>query len=400
MHIIVLTPTLLFQAMYKKEYDYNDKISFLGEYFDYKASYHKNFWINFYPSDNSVDIFDKDLNRMFLKRTRTEEVEFKDMFIGNTLRIYGRQIKITGYADERTKNAIAKIRESTIAIIKPGILDKLGDIINIIQNNGLEVSKMRMCILSRKEALEFYEKRKQEHDLPFFLENIVSGPIIAMELVGENALQRFQELMGPSDPIEARKSAPTSLRALYGKDSRVTSGFHGTDSLDDVQHEKNFFFPAEGNKVPYSPVNLINATCCVIKPHAIREGNLGNILKFITDSHFTITAAQIYCLSSANADVFLEVYKGVVADYNALLRSFLDGPLLALAISGKNKDQQVHKEFRELCGPADPDIARQIRPHSLRARFGCDKYKNAVHCTDLEDDTKFEMEFFFKVLYN
>lgn len=386
--------------MAQKDYDYTDKISFLGEYFDYKSSYHKNFVINFYPSDNSLDIFDKDLNRMFLKRTRSDDIGMKDLFIGNTIRIYGRQIKVTDYADNHTKNIVSKMRECTITILKPGVIHKLGEIINKIQDNGFEVSKLRMCTLSRKEALEFYEKRKQEHDLPFVLEHIVSGPIVAMELVGENAVERWNQLMGPKNPIEARKVAPNSLRALYGKDTHATSGFHGAQSAADAKIERRFFFPDDTSNVPYSPVNLINATCCIIKPHAIREGNLGNIIKFITDSHFILTAAQMYYLSSANIDNFLEIYKGIVADYNALLQSLLDGPCVALAIGGRIKDQQVQKEFREFCGPSDPDIARQIRPHTVRAIFGCDKYKNGVHCTDLEDDTKFELEFFFKVLYD
>ena len=40
--------------------------------------------------------------------------------------------------------------------------------------------------------------------------------------------------------------------------------------------------------------------------------------------------------------------------------------------------------FRELCGPADPEIATALRPQSLRARFGSDKNRNGVHCTDLQ----------------
>lgn len=385
--------------MATKEYNYNDKISFLAEYFDHKASYQKHFVINFYPSDNSLDIFDKDLNRMFLKRTITEDVDMNDMFVGNTLRIYGRQIKLTDYADNHTKKMVSKTRECTTAILKPGVIDKFGAIINRIQESGLGMSKMRMCQLSRKEALEFYETSKQEHDIPFVLEHIVSGPIVGMELVGENAIQKWQDLMGPRDPIEARRLEPNSLRALYGHDSSATSGFHGASTPEEVKFERAFLFPEDGTKAPMSPVNLINTTCCVIKPHAIREGNLGNIIKTITDSHFKLTAAQMFYLSSVNADIFLDVYKGVAADYNALLHSYLDGPCVVLAIGGKNDDQLVHKEFREFCGPTDPEIARQIRPYTLRAIFGCDKYRNAVHCTDLEDDTKLELEFFFKVLY-
>ena len=51
-----------------------------------------------------------------------------------------------------------------------------------------------------------------------------------------------------------------------------------------------------------------------------------------------------------------------------------------------------------ISGTLDPEIAQHIRPGTLRARFGQNKVKNAVHCTDLADDTQLELEFFFKLL--
>jgi len=56
------------------------------------------------------------------------------------------------------------------------------------------------------------------------------------------------------------------------------------------------------------------------------------------------------------------------------------------------------EEFREFAGPADSEIARYLRPKSLRAKFGLNKVENAVHCTDLPEDGVLEAEFFFNVL--
>lgn len=92
------------------------------------------------------------------------------------------------------------------------------------------------------------------------------------------------------------------------------------------------------------------------------------------------------------------MYKGVVSDYHALLLTFLDGPVVALEISAKQEGVNVHKEFREFAGPSDSDIARQIRPNSLRGMFGVSKYKNAIHCTDLAEDTQLELDYMFKIL--
>lgn len=74
------------------------------------------------------------------------------------------------------------------------------------------------------------------------------------------------------------------------------------------------------------------------------------------------------------------------------------GPCIALEILGKTDNSNSYHELRSLCGPADPEIAQQIRPHTLRAKFGINKIQNAVHCTDLEEDTQLEVEYFFKIL--
>lgn len=41
---------------------------------------------------------------------------------------------------------------------------------------------------------------------------------------------------------------------------------------------------------------------------------------------------------------------------------------------------------REMCGPHDPEIAKHLKPNTLRAKFGYDRVRNAVHCTDLPED--------------
>ncbi|VEN55774.1 unnamed protein product [Callosobruchus maculatus] len=217
-----------------KDFDYRDKLSFVAEWHDYNSGYHKNFVVNYYPSDNTLDIFDKDLDRLYLKRTTMDSLDYNDMYVGNTIRVYGRQIKLTDYADCKTKSIVSKTKERTFAILTPCVIDKLGEIITQIQEHGFHINRMRMCILNRREALEFYEDRRGDSSLPFLLEHVISGPVVAMELVGKDAVSRWAELMGPSDPIEARRTQPESLRAVYGRDSSATSGFHGSHSANDV----------------------------------------------------------------------------------------------------------------------------------------------------------------------
>lgn len=386
-------------AYKRSSFEYTDKLSFFAEWFDHEAAFHKNFILNFYPFDSTVELFDKDLNRMYLKRAACEGVNMEDLFVGNVIRIYGRQINIMDYADCRTQKFIGKTKEHTFALIKPGAVHKLGEIISRIEANQLQITRLRMAQLTRKEALEFYKSKTGDQFLSFIIEHIVSGRIIAMELVGDDAIQRWKKLVGPTDPMEARKTDPETLRAIYGQEIS-SNGFHASTNIEEAIQSACFFFPQglKDKKPPANPYILNKSTCCVVKPHAIQEKKLGLIIDEIQKNKFKITAMAMIYLNNPNADEFLEVYKGVVADYNALLVSFLDGPCVVMEISGTDDCTDVHGDFRKLCGPHDSDIARQIRPFTIRAKFGVDKYKNAVHCTDLPEDTILELEYFFKIL--
>ena len=65
---------------------------------------------------------------------------------------------------------------------------------------------------------------------------------------------------------------------------------------------------------------------------------------------------------------------------------------------GSGDENGVVDALREACGPADPRVARVLRPQSVRAKFGFDKVRNAVHCTDLPEDGELETHYFFKIL--
>lgn len=55
------------------------------------------------------------------------------------------------------------------------------------------------------------------------------------------------------------------------------------------------------------------------------------------------------------------------------------------------RQANVVKTFREMVGPSDPEIAKYLRPDTIRAKFGFDRVRNAVHCTDLPEDGVIEV---------
>lgn len=116
----------------------------------------------------------------------------------------------------------------------------------------------------------------------------------------------------------------------------------------------------------------------------------------IRDAGFEISAMQMFNMDRVNVEEFYEVYKGVVSEYNEMVTEMYSGPCVAMEIQQTNPTMT----FREFCGPADPEIARHLRPGTLRAIFGKTKIQNAVHCTDLPEDGLLEVQYFFKILDN
>ena len=73
----------------------------------------------------------------------------------------------------------------------------------------------------------------------------------------------------------------------------------------------------------------------------------------------------------------------------------VSGPCIALEIRQEN----VVSAFKNICGAYDPSVGKKRgESETIRAQFGVDRHRNAVHCTDLAEDAQLECEFFF-VLY-
>ncbi len=99
------------------------------------------------------------------------------------------------------------------------------------------------------------------------------------------------------------------------------------------------------------------------------------------------------------AENFFSVYRKIYASYVLSLEHVCSGPSIALLIS-KPGSSTVVQDFRSFCGPLEPDIAKILRPRSLRALFGNDTVHNAVHCTDLPEDGEMESKYFFETIAN
>ncbi len=130
--------------------------------------------------------------------------------------------------------------ESTLSIIKPDGVKKniIGNILKKFEDSGLKITHIKLIRLTEKQAGEFYEM----HDgKPFFKDLVAfmsSGPCIPFVLMGENAILKVREIMGATNPQEAKEG---TIRAQYA-DSIDSNIIHGSDSQDSATREINFFF--------------------------------------------------------------------------------------------------------------------------------------------------------------
>ncbi|MBI5298796.1 MAG: nucleoside-diphosphate kinase [Deltaproteobacteria bacterium] len=130
--------------------------------------------------------------------------------------------------------------EKTLAIIKPDALEKgiIGEVCKRVEDGGLKIIGIKMMQLSPKKAEGFYAVHQGKPFFASLVKYMTSGPVVVLCLEGENAIKRWRDAMGATDP---EKAAAGTLRKDFGTniERNVT---HGSDSPDTARAEVNFFF--------------------------------------------------------------------------------------------------------------------------------------------------------------
>ncbi|MDO9451781.1 MAG: nucleoside-diphosphate kinase [Stagnimonas sp.] len=130
--------------------------------------------------------------------------------------------------------------EQTFSILKPDAVgkNKIGAIIQRLEESGLKVVAARMIHLSQKEAEGFYAVHRERGFFADLVKFMISGPVMAMALEGENAVQVYRDVMGATNP---KNAAPGTIRADFA-DSIDENAAHGSDSLENAKIELAYFF--------------------------------------------------------------------------------------------------------------------------------------------------------------
>lgn len=132
------------------------------------------------------------------------------------------------------------MQQRTMCIIKPDGTKRnlIGNILERFEESGLKVSAMKMRWLSPLEAERFYEVHRGKIFFEPLIKFMCSGPVVLFVLEGDNAISKARNIMGTTDPAEAKAGTIRKDFAINTRENTV----HGSDSPESAQKEIGFFF--------------------------------------------------------------------------------------------------------------------------------------------------------------
>ena len=352
----------------------HDVLGVIVEWFDPNPQYVYQYILKYFIKTHEVELVERKKGRLFLKRTGCPaHVSTKELYIGSKFSLFGRTFTVVDYADKYTRTLLSPASEKSIILVPNSSLTQLGNILEtaIGRESQRQLLKLKLFKFTRPQAASLSSVLPSAMETNGSKEYDLSGSCVFMQFMGKDCNAVSQKI---------------------AMDYNVITG--GNEEVNDSILE--YLYSNELNAANTATFDN-KTTCCVIKPHAVKEGKMPAILNMIQSSgEFRINALEGFDLDLVSAKEFLEVYKGVVPEYKDMSEELSEGMCVAMEIIGDSDDTQ--KRFRELVGPWDVDMAKELRPNSIRAQYGIDKVYNAIHCTDLPEDAILENQFFFALL--
>lgn len=130
--------------------------------------------------------------------------------------------------------------ERSLVLIKPDAVEKniIGEVISKYEGNGLKVVSLKMERISKDFACMHYEEHIGKEFFESLIKFITRGPLCALILEGENAIQKVREINGSTNP---EKAAEGTIRRLYAASS-MENCVHASDSIESAKREVKLWF--------------------------------------------------------------------------------------------------------------------------------------------------------------
>ncbi len=142
--------------------------------------------------------------------------------------------------------------ETTFLMVKPDGVQRglLGDVISRVEKRGLRIIAIKMLEIERERAEDHYAEHEGKEFYESLLDYITSGPVVAMAVRGDSAISIIRDMVGATDPKEAR---PGTIRGDYGIEISRNI-VHAADSKDSAERELAIFFD-ESDYQDYSKID-------------------------------------------------------------------------------------------------------------------------------------------------
>ena len=331
----------------------NTTLGFELEWFDPTSAMMNTIYMKYYLDNDTIELLHSKMKSPFLARIHYPEVKLSDLFVGNSVSIFNRLLVIKGYANSATKAFMAAREVHYLAYMEGSAKQQIGDLMQVATKFDMIANRLKTT-----------GSDVMEGDVQ------VSVGDIVVEFVSTTAGSNPQAFLD-----EARAVNP-GVRVLVAEVDMINTVFDACTS----------FYP----KAEY-------CTLCLIKPHVLKDKVPGPILQEIQQAGFKVESMVTLHLDYKMGNYLMDVYRGIYPEYTTMMDQLMSGPLLAVMVSG---GENVVEEFRELCGPLEPELGKKLRPKSLRALFGRNLACNAVHCTDLPEDGETECTYIFNTVAN
>lgn len=130
--------------------------------------------------------------------------------------------------------------ERSLVLLKPDTVQRglIGQLIDRIEKKGLKIAAMKMMTVEEELAKEHYAEHLDKDFFDDLFNFITSSPIVAMVVEGEQAIDVLRQMMGATNPFQAK---PGTIRGDYGLDL-TKNLIHGSDSPESAEREIDLFF--------------------------------------------------------------------------------------------------------------------------------------------------------------
>ncbi|CAF1064773.1 unnamed protein product [Rotaria sp. Silwood1] len=266
--------------------------------------------------------------------------------------------------------------ERTLAIVRPSALQLYKDaIISRIRDSGFEVTRTSEIQLTQEQVEEFYAAKKNEPFYEDLVQEMTSGPSLALYLIKKDAVQGFRTLLGPADKNKIKEATGTFRHEFDIVDCKINS-LHAPSTRAEAHRGLRFFFPEE-------------RILTILKPN-LTDQQRSEIIETFKKAGFFIMARKTEKLTPNQVAQLQHSHQG--KDYYDELSNYMtSGPSELLVLAKENASQ----DWQQLVGPEDPAKATESAPTSLRALYGKDLVHNAIDVSTNVEQAKHDIQLIF-----